>query len=194
MKLFVLGRSFGHPAYRGTDRDDPDYQDHLNRSHPANQAFLRYIHNSPHGTGPVEDPEVACDLIRQFQRLEPSQSFELVEAVTGIDHPESGGALLGYDVTERVARSILTHGLWYPGAPEGYPYQHRPEPPECRLFHLYFAPLLNEHILFADKAAADFCRECVVWFDELSLDYFDMLPDGVIVVGLYLVDPTVFER
>ncbi len=193
MDLLVLGESLRHPRYRGTERDCPYYVDSLPKTHPANRAFLWYVNNQEgdDASGIVHDLAKARALIEEYAKLAPAQGFELVEMTCDDAEPELGGELLGYDVTELYYTSILAAHL--PFDPDRHERgiqcdeSYRAIAPFVRLFKEYFSTHLNEHVLFTDRAMAEFCCDCAATLIQLYPDVFDMPKESLRVVGLYLV-------
>lgn len=190
MDILILGTSLTHLSYRGTDRTWPYYVEPLPESHPANQAFLWFVSGEDsHELGLVHDLAKARALIEEYRRLDPPQEFELIEMTRGEAQPESGGKLLGYDVTELYCHSILASGLCFDAqrhqramsADESY----RSIAPLVRLFDEHFSAQLNEHVLFSDKAVAEFCCECAATLIQFDNDLFDMPRESRRVAGLY---------
>ncbi|QDV89350.1 hypothetical protein RAS2_04150 [Phycisphaerae bacterium RAS2] len=194
MDLLILGESFGHSCYRGTDRGTPQYQEALPEVHPVNQAFLWYVNNPANdGGGIVQDLGQARALIREYGRLTPPQKFELVEMIYDDHKPELAGEFLGFDVTELYCHSILEAGLQFNlerhqramEASDAF----RSIAPLVRLFKEYFSNRLNEHVLLPDKETADYCLNCAATLMKFDAELFDMPPESLRVIGLHSVAP-----
>jgi len=116
MKLLILDgprdtRSVECSGYRGTDRAHPTYCDALPESHEINRLFFWFLQAGGE-LGVVGDLNKALRFAELWNaQISGQGTFEVVEVTDGDASPESGGTLLGFDLSAGYNNSLLPCGL-----------------------------------------------------------------------------------
>ena len=169
MEFLVLGNNLERdcPAYRGTYRSSPYFLDDLSEDHPANQAFLVYVHAGS-TLRTVDDLTIAQRLVAEYSRLDPPQHFEVVALLRG-RISDTDDTFLGYDLSSGFHLSLLSRGLNIPANQKVWTENDslRVLLPLARLVGSYFRPKLNANLLFDTYEDASFCLECMMALQKL---------------------------
>ena len=180
MNLLILEKPVPDtsPGYRGTDRFSPPYLDHLSDQHPANQAFVWYAEEYG-GFGVIHNLEKAIRLVREYERLDPPQHFELIE-VASPDQPfeSKEHTFIGFDLSAFYSHSLIFWGLEYnkkdiviPDIPKDDNYWDIL--PLIILTYKHFLPMLNSYGLFNDFEVADECLTCLMALQKIHPNQWD---------------------
>src|SRR5439155_26446134 len=116
MKLLILNgprdpQPIQNPLYRGTYRSHPTHCDALPDDHEINKLFFWFLEEGGE-LGVVHNLSKAlrfAELLNSY--FAGRQHFEVIEATEGDSTPESGGALLGFDLSAGYNNSLLWWGL-----------------------------------------------------------------------------------
>ena len=193
MNLLILDgpadpRSPHSYPYRGTYRAHPTYNDSVPPGHEINQLFTWYLAEGGE-SGVINDVAKALRYatLLNLHPLPQANHFEVVEVVD--DHqPESGGYLLGFDLSSGFSNSLL---WWWGPEPIAEPSPSVPEPVNvlADLMYRYYAPCRNQYGLFPTAIIASRCLSAMDALQRLSPNLFEGqdLRSHFWPVALYLV-------
>ncbi|NOX56958.1 MAG: hypothetical protein GXP27_21460 [Planctomycetes bacterium] len=165
-RLLILGENFPgcDLRYKGTYRAHPSYRDDLPESDDANQLFFWFVREAGE-VGVVHCVQKACELVRAYERLDPPQTFDVIEVVRRTESPEIGKKYMGIDLSCCFNYSLLSWGLHFS---QDIADRLRDSGacmrilPLLRLIEYCFVPRLNLNGLFDDWADAQLCLECMM--------------------------------
>lgn len=190
VKLLILNgprdpRAANYPSYRGTYRAHPTYSDLFPEYHEINRLFSWFLDEGGE-LGVVQDTQRALRFAELLNRHSPgSEHFEVVECTDGDALPQSGGALLGYDLSAGYNNSLL---WWQLRPPPGVASLALHVQEFYELLCRHYGPQLNSQGLFQTSDIAVLCLRSMAALQELSPNLFE---GGDLrsyqVIGIYLV-------
>jgi hypothetical protein len=175
MNLLVLDgprdhRKGNNYLYRGTYRSHPTHCNELPDDSEINKLFFWFLETGGE-LGVVGDLSKALRLAELWNaRLPASSQFEVMEVTIDDTNAQSGGQLVGFDLSSGFNNSLLATGLKHSADLSGL---NKPVRVLCNLVSRHYGSLLNRNGLFQSIGDASMCLESMVALQELSPSLFE---------------------